>query len=406
MFGNHMRMQLVLPLLLAISACTVSPEDPLYHEKHSGGHAALVQSEVQSEAEPEITADYENEDSVHESDLWSISNPYETVDWERFGRYKANFHTHTTVSDGVMNPHTAVDRYHELGYDILAITDHDVVTYPWTAFSALQPSTLSINRLVAGNRLMPADFSFQDRDPEAFGMTAIEGNEYSRHHHTGGYFSGIGGSSSLDETLQELAADGGIAMLFHPGRYTPPLRWYVDLYMRYEHLFGIEVYNQGDRYPGDRIWWDRVLSETMPERPVWGYSNDDMHTAAHLGFNWNIILLPSLTPDHVRDAMMQGTSWFVYAPRGHKGASPPSITRVNTDEREGTISLSAKQYESVSWLTNGEVVGEELHLAFDTLPAHAGYIRAELYGKDGTVVGTQPFGVIRLAAENEKPLSQ
>ena len=361
----------MLPLLLILTACTVSPDDPFHDDD----------TRYRDEREPLV---------------WEISNPYASVDWKEYGRYKANFHTHTTVSDGVMNPHTVVDRYLKLGYDILAITDHNAVTYPWTGFSKLNPSVLSINRRAAGNLLMPEKFSFEDRDQETLAMIAIEGNEYSRHHHIGGYFSNIPGSASIDESLQKLGDDDGIAMLFHPGRYTPPLQWYVDLYLRYDHLFGMEVYNQGDRYPGDRHWWDLILSETMPGRPVWGYSNDDMHTAAHLGYNWNIMLLPELTSEHVRTGMTEGTSWFVYAPQGHTGPSPPQITRVITDRYEGTISLSAEQYESITWLAHGNVVGENLEIALDSLPADTRYVRAELHGREETVTGTQPFGIRRL----------
>jgi hypothetical protein len=52
---------------------------------------------------------------------WNIQNPYAEVDWANHQRYKANFHTHTTRSDGRMNPQTVVDKYHALGYEILAI---------------------------------------------------------------------------------------------------------------------------------------------------------------------------------------------------------------------------------------------------------------------------------------------
>lgn len=41
--------------------------------------------------------------------------------------YKANFHTHTTVSDGKLTPEEIRDAYKEQGYSILALTDHSVV---------------------------------------------------------------------------------------------------------------------------------------------------------------------------------------------------------------------------------------------------------------------------------------
>src|SRR5210317_501741 len=69
----------------------------------------------------------------------TINNPYDGVSWEKEHRHKANLHTHTTNSDGKIQPHDVVDGYKALGYSALAITDHDRVTYPWTAFSKIKP---------------------------------------------------------------------------------------------------------------------------------------------------------------------------------------------------------------------------------------------------------------------------
>ncbi|MBO5837873.1 MAG: PHP domain-containing protein, partial [Oscillospiraceae bacterium] len=41
--------------------------------------------------------------------------------------YKANLHTHTTCSDGVLTPEQVRDAYKEKGYSILAITDHSYI---------------------------------------------------------------------------------------------------------------------------------------------------------------------------------------------------------------------------------------------------------------------------------------
>ena len=129
---------------------------------------------------------------------------------------RLNFHTHTTRSDGRLNPHTVVDRYHEHGYSILAITDHNEVTWPWTAFAEMEASGTSQNRMESA-------------------------------------------------------------------------------------------------------------TETMPERPVWGYSNDDMHTEPHIGRNWNMLILPELSHDWVRTGMVEGLSYFVYVPGGHNGPEAPVI---------------------------------------------------------------------------------
>lgn len=38
---------------------------------------------------------------------------------------KGNLHTHTHLSDGLLSPEAVIARYRALGYDFLAITDHD-----------------------------------------------------------------------------------------------------------------------------------------------------------------------------------------------------------------------------------------------------------------------------------------
>ena len=41
-------------------------------------------------------------------------------------RMKINFHTHTTVSDGMKTPEEAAALYKAAGYDAIALTDHYV----------------------------------------------------------------------------------------------------------------------------------------------------------------------------------------------------------------------------------------------------------------------------------------
>ena len=335
------------------------------------------------------------------SQKWDIMNPYESVNWSEYGQYKANLHTHTTMSDGRMNPQEVVDRYHVLGYNILAITDHNTVTYPWTGFSEMEASKSALNRMKENPDEMPENLIFEDRDPKVLGMIDIQGNELSRHHHTGSFFNDHDGTKTEEESLDAIAGKNGLAILFHPGRYNGSYRrqhlpslsveWYVDLYQRYDHLIGLEVYNAGDRYPQDRIIWDSILVATMPSRPVWAYSNDDMHLLANLGHNWNMMILPELNYDQVRQGMKNGHSYFVYSPNGHDGN--PVIENINIDRNKGTIEIKARDYDSISWIMGGNVKIRGNKINLNELEEDLSYIRAELYGKGETVTGTQPFGI-------------
>ena len=307
------------------------------------------------------------------SEGWYIANPYSEVDWSEHGQYKANMHTHTTQSDGRMSPADKIDAYHELDYAILAITDHDTggpnrdwsnplpeTTWPWTDY---------------------------DRDPEVLGMLAVQGNDISRPHHIGSFFNDYGDDTQTSEAaaLEEIGSRDGLAVLFHPGRYSRSVEWYVNLYETYDHLVGLEVYNQGDRYSSDRRLWDDILAETMPERPVWGYSNDDAHFDNQIGRNWQMFLLPELTEEALRNAMTNGHFYFAYTP-GH-GDPAPIINSISVDEDNWTITIEAEDYDEIAWVSGGEVVGDESVISVAGI---SGVLRAELTSNTGKTY-TQPF---------------
>lgn len=317
---------------------------------------------------------------------WNIDNPYADVDWKNHQRHKANFHTHTTMSDGMERPDTVIDRYAGLGYSILALTDHDTIapqgnrdnperhktTWPWSAFG---------------------------RNPEILGMVAIEANEISRVHHIGSYFNDYGDAEVEGEkmVLDEIGRRGGLAVFFHPGRYMKSVQWYSDMYRSHPHLIGLEIFNQGDRYPNDRGTWDAILTDMINDRPVWGFSNDDMHNpAAHLGRNWNVMLLPALSADWVRKAMEKGMFLYVYQPNGPQGEPPPEIKSIMIDSHRGTIGLQAADYGRMEWISGGGIIHQGDTLELSNLTDVPGYVRAVVYGSDGkSLVGTQPFGIRR-----------
>lgn len=146
-------------------------------------------------------------------DLTLVLNPYSAVNWETTTDHKANFHTHTTRSDGRLSPQEVIDEYRSRGYTILSITDHNMATYPWTEFSSFEPSDFSRNRLEHYVEV------YEDRDPESIGMTAIPGNELSDHHHTVSLFSDFETDSrDIRQSLKEMEnySPDALAFLAHP----------------------------------------------------------------------------------------------------------------------------------------------------------------------------------------------
>lgn len=58
---------------------------------------------------------------------YEITDPYGDVDWDSWGIYKAQLHTHSNASDGYLPIHEVVERHYDLNYDILALTDHGTI---------------------------------------------------------------------------------------------------------------------------------------------------------------------------------------------------------------------------------------------------------------------------------------
>src|SRR5207245_7789759 len=69
---------------------------------------------------------------------------------------RGNLHAHTTFSDGVLPPEGLIAEYETLGYDFLAITDHDdlITEGYWEAIAKLAPRLL----LFSGVELSWAEF--------------------------------------------------------------------------------------------------------------------------------------------------------------------------------------------------------------------------------------------------------
>lgn len=337
-------------------------------------------------------------------------NPYDEINWDAVNYYDANLHTHTTLSDGSYDPHQAIDKYHDLDYHILALTDHDThhhdalpqALYPWTELNNIYFDIRDkINPRYNVTYEERANEEWQSRDPEELGMLSIEASELSAGHHIGSYMNNYAGAYP-DETLsfEEIGDRDGLAMFFHPGRYDRDAEWYVKFYEQYPHVIGQEIYNQVDRYPMDRAKWDAILHHLMPERPVWGFANDDTHATAHFGRNRNIFLIEKLSVENVRQAMEKG-HLFLYIPI-EMGDRPDLMIR-DVKQSKGVLSMDIEgEYTEVQWITHDPDTGDSKtiaigsELSIDIVPESATFVRSVILSERGRTY-TQPFGIVRVS---------
>lgn len=337
-------------------------------------------------------------------------NAYADINWETTGRYKANFHTHTSQSfDTQYTTTEVVDRYKNAGYSILALTDHDANSYPWDFFSLYNPAATDRNAAEMGMLAIPGIELSKDRRNSWSEQT---GGEFNHHND---FFTGRKGQEfmSLRESYAYTQAIGGMQIINHPGQYwnlsnsyTPGSKnspeWHAENFRLYNSLIGLEVYNQGNRRPNDRILWDQILTINMPERPVWGYSCDDTHTSEQYFRNYQFMLMDNLNVDALKDAMQSGKTVFSYEYTGSGEDKAPHIKSIAVDHDNSTITIDSDDANRIEWIysthrttesqpstTKSTVVG--LGKTFNFADYNGSYVRARLVNDKGETA-TQPFG--------------
>ena len=82
-----------------------------------------------------------------------IDNPYEDIDWDTWGSYKTQLHSHTTASDGYLTIHEYVQEHYDYDYDIVALTDHGTINKGWNQV----PDLIPLLRFVKKERTKMAD---------------------------------------------------------------------------------------------------------------------------------------------------------------------------------------------------------------------------------------------------------
>lgn len=333
---------------------------------------------------------------------YHVISPYENIDWNVYKQFKANFHSHTTQSDGGNYPKETIEDHYQKGYDVLAITDHNFTNTTWDR------TDLDPDHYITSQRLKEINTGFGRSGRGMIGIPFT--NEQSMTNHVNTYWANF--SNDIDATVEGNIAMcqklGGISHINHPGGAgrsfyeESEIQYYVDIYSRYSSCVGIEIFNRRYGNPESfRILWDSILSRTMPYRPVWGFSNDDTHYVTETGFNFNMLLMKENTLNNVRYCMENGTFFTVAIyNRVDMGMDYeiqycfPIIDNIEVDQEENSIKIEARDCELIEWVVNNEVIatGNCIDLN-DYQDKVNNYIRAQLKGKGGMTF-TQPFGII------------
>ncbi len=355
---------------------------------------------------------------------YTITSPYETVNWDTFNQYKAQLHAHTLYSDGGMDIKDVVEEYYRQDYDILAITDHGVVNKGWDEMPEMLP-IIGYNKLLYD--LSPVSKERYEEITTGVGrdgrpmLDVNQGIEMNgvvmRKNHVNGFFCGAyqgewGEEEDYITPVKATHEAGGISFIAHPGDFYAAnrdaerardlnnLKIFIDPLLEYDSCVGMEIFNEKDTAArADRIVWDNVLMYIVPRGKVaWGFSNDDSHSIDKIGVTAEIMLMPELSQGALRTAMENGTFFACSRiARNEMGedfegtGEYAKIEKITVDEEQDIITVTANNYEVIEWISDGEVIatGNTFNLR-ENSENLGSYVRFQIKNKGGIVM-SQPF---------------
>lgn len=385
---------------------------------------------------------------------YAINNPYETVDFDNWGQYKADLHCHTTASDGDNTLTEMVEEHYAQGYDALAITDHGIVSRNWTTVNSRNYFKIGlgikngaipkINPLTEERYQEIATGADRDGRPMVEIPMGIEQNPTSFNNaHVNSWFADygdglMGGTSNYAEVISQVDATGGLSVINHPGEYTSAKEedcqadayneddvWYsyvinkfTDILTTYDSCIGIDINSKKDgRTKYDRKLWDILLGKVVPTgRNVFAVATTDAHQLDKVGCAWTSLCMPENNAENIRTCLENGAFFAVsryikneeelaqfsletgidwgteFEQEDRDDTVPaPKVTDITVDETNDTISLSVENALTVHWIADGKVIHVGNTIDLDDYSDQIGsYVRAEAFGHGG-VLYTQAF---------------
>lgn len=361
--------------------------------------------------------------SAAEEKTYIIDNPYADIDWDSWGSYKTQLHSHTNASDGFLTIHEYVKKHYDLDYDIVAVTDHGTINKGWN----VAPDLVPIMRLVKYERSqMQPVTPLTEQEYEAY----TSGSAYSetRTHENGmldvpkgielnmatpvadchltGYFSdygqGLAGVFGDYETpSREVMKDGGITFMSHVGEFVytdkdsaDHVGQKVDDYYanKFARLFidyqgsalGMGINSATDAHTRcDRILYDQVLQKTIPNGVVpWCNTFADSHNEASINDAYTWTWMENFTMEDFRESLEKGQFFSVshysngvelngmeempgfdeqkvYDEKLYLLDNTPNVTRLEVDEDSDTIYVEGENFNLITWVSDGNVILRE-----------------------------------------------
>ena len=238
------------------------------------------------------------------------------------GRFKANLHCHTTISDGRMTPEEVKEYYKERGYSVVAYTDHEILVghndLTDDTFLALNGNEIEVRESYDDTPFKykkTCHFCVVALDPDNLVNVGCSKGKYVRCKNARTYIDKVVYDENepdiervytpecISELMKRCRDKGFFVTYNHPG-------WsfeFADEFMNYDGIHGMEIINYASYVEGypehNEAIYDQML---RAGKRVYAIADDDNHAADTSCGAYNIIFADKLEYRAVTDALVRG----------------------------------------------------------------------------------------------------
>ena len=285
---------------------------------------------------------------------------------------KGNLHCHTTRSDGRATPETVIRQYAAMGYDFLALTDHNRYNYQNFA-----PETGVL--ILPG---MELDAALPGPGIHCVHVVSVgpeRGNGFAQDQRF--RYPAVQRAGEAQAMVDDILAAGNLPLYCHPEWSGTPAREIQEL----KDFSLMEIWNSGcvieNGLDANAAYWDELL---CAGRRIYGAATDDGHHLAHNGHGF-VRVRAEKNPESILTALAAGA---FYASCG------PEIEDFFVDD-EGIATVICSPASVVRFrhfrVPYQEVHGSGLTGAQVSVWKGTGYIRAEVVDTQGRRAWTNPI---------------
>lgn len=224
--------------------------------------------------------------------------------------FLADFHVHTSFSDGLVDMTEIVDLYGQRGFGAIAITDHIAEDATLIGYVAQQLGKVLTRETFP--RYLERLAEERERAWDRYGMVVLAGFELSKNsisNRRSAHLLGIGidryvsADADAPELIDAIHAQGGIAIAAHP---VNTRQWEKQTYHLWERRRELSSRFDAWEVASGSVLFAEVAAEKLPK-----IASSDLHVARQLS-SWKTLLDCERHPGAILEAIRRQELAFVY----------------------------------------------------------------------------------------------